>query len=362
MTELGSTKPTSVSSNGGSGTDNSEGFARPEDDLVDDLGSRGSRSQDAATPPVDSDAESTDQGSVSGLKDRVDSFLYDGTDPADSDAADSGGSHDGGEDKSTRTNEAGGTSTTSPEAESADPNDDLDEDINSGIDENLTVQEREFLAAIVATVNGTHSKFDILETMERINSQLPDVDIEPLIDIGYLEKTTENLRVYYTVSEDGQRACGARVAFGEDQGDVNEKTYHKVMVEALARSLRDDENNQYFVKRYTPIFGTDVKPDVVAFKDERPSVIGEAIWNVRHEHIVKHYEDFNRFDVERKIWIVPNLSEAKNITRALSNAGVIDEMPAERNCRSYDDITRATWGDVSEWEFVGAGNVIDELQ
>jgi len=362
MTELGSTKPTSASSNGGSGPSTSGGVARPEDDLVDDLGSRGSRSVDSASTPADSDAEGTDQGSVSGLKDRVDTFLYDGTDPADSNPAGTGGSPDGGEDKSTRTDGARGTSTTSPETESADSNDDLDEDTNSGIDENLTVQERQFLAAIVATVNGTHSKFDILETMERIKSQFPDVDIDSLIDLGYLEKTTENLRVYYTVSEDGQRACGARVAYGEDQGDVNEKTYHKVMVEALARSLRNDENNQYFVKRYTPILGTDVKPDVVAFKDEKPAVIGEAIWNVRHEHIVKHYEDFNRFDVERKIWIVPNLSEAKNITRALSNAGVIDEVPAERNCRSYDDITRATWGDDSEWEFVGAGNLIDDLQ
>jgi hypothetical protein len=37
-------------------------------------------------------------------------------------------------------------------------------------------------------------------------------------------------------------------------------------------------------------------------------------------------------------------------------------MPAERNSRSYDDITRATWGDDSEWQFVGASNLLDELQ
>ncbi|WP_251344549.1 ATP-binding protein [Haloplanus halophilus] len=361
-TQVGTSSRASTRSNGDTQTGNSSRFTPPEDDLTDDFSSRRSDTAGNGDAEAETTVESGGPDSVTNLEDRVNNFLYSGTDPTVMGGDDTAGAHVGEGGESTLADGAGSATASTPNAEGADRGDDRAGGVGSDKGENLTVQERQFLAAIVTTVNGRHPKFDILETMERINSHFPDVDVERLIHLGCLEKVTENLRVYYTVTEDGQRACGARVAYGEDQGDVNEKTYHKVMVEALARTLATDENNHYFVKRYTPIFGTDVKPDVVAFTDEKPAVVGEAIWNVRHEHIVKHYEDFDRFDVEKKIWVVPNLSEAKNITRALHNAGLIDEVPAERNSRSYDDITRATWGDDSDWQFVGVANLLDDLQ
>jgi len=197
--------------------------------------------------------------------------------------------------------------------------------------------------------------------MERIKNQFDQVDEEKLVELGYLEKQTENLRVYYTVTRDGQRACGAKVATGEDQGDVNEKTYHKVMVEAFARSLARDQNNHYFVKKYTPLHGTDVKPDVVGYDGEDPVIIGEVISNVHPSLMVKHYDDFNKFDVEKKIWIVPNLSVAWDITRALANVGRIDELPPKRNKRTYEKLTEAIWGEDGEWTFVGAPNLLNDL-
>ena len=348
--------------NGGAQNGPSRPVTRPADDLTDDFGSRRAASEGNGGAQAESPAQRGGEDSVSNLEDRINDFLYNGADPTTTDETVTAVAHGGVEGDTTRADGAGAATENPSDADHADRHDTLVDGVGSGIDENLTVQECQFLAAVVTTVNGRHPKFDMLETMKPINSHFSEVDPDQLIDLGYLEKVTENLRVYYTVTEDGQRACGARVAFGEDQGDVNEKTYHKVMVEALARTLAADKSYHYFVKRYTPIFGTDVKPDVVAYKDDKPAVIGEAIWNVSHEHIVKHYEDFNRFDVEKKIWVVPNLSEAKNILRALYNAGLIDEMPAERNSRSYDDITRATWGDDSEWQFVGASNLLDELQ
>jgi len=361
-TQVG-TKPSEFPrSNGDNTPGNSGRFTPPADDLSDDFGSRRPESADNDDSEAETAVESGDPDSVNNPEDGVNNPLYNETDPTVTDGDDTAGAHAGEAGESTLTDGAGSATASTPNTGGDERRDDRVGGVGSGRGENLTVQERQFLAAIVTTVNGRHPKFDILETMERINRRFPDVDVERLIDLGHLEKMTEKLRVYYTVTEDGQRACGARVAFGEDQGDVNEKTYHKVMVEVLARTLANDEKNQYFVKRYTPIFGTDVKPDVVAFRDEKPAVIGEAIWNVRHEHIVKHYEDFNRFDVEKKIWVVPNLSEAWNITRALSNAGLIDELPAKRRGRSHGELTESIWGEDGEWEFVSAANLLDALE
>jgi len=343
-------------------TNSSSRLTRPADELTDDSGSRRAVLDGNGGAQAESLAENGGEDSVSNLEDRINDFLYHGADSTSTDETDTTGTHDGAVRDTIPANRTR-TATDSPsDAEHTDRQNTRAGGVGSGIDKTLSVQERQFLAAIVTTVNGRHPKFDIVETMKPINSHFPDVEVERLINRGYLEKLTENLRVYYTVTEDGQCVCGARVAFGEDQGDVNEKTYHKVMVEALARTLANDEKYHYFVKRYTPIFGTDVKPDVVAYRDDKPAVIGEAIWNVRHEHIVKHYEDFNRFDVEKKIWVVPNLSEAWNIARALTNAGLIDELPAKRRGRSHGELTESIWGPDGEWEFVSAANLLDELE
>lgn len=333
----------------------------PVDDLTDDFDSR--------RPPRETDDQSETDGRIpqtadevdGDLGDRVDSFLHDGVDP---------GTEDPSETDEVHSDEVGGTSPDNADDQNSSdtPDENATESVGeengetqSAIDENLTVEERHFLAAIVTTVNGNHPAYDVVDSMERIQSQFDKVDDEKLIDLGYLEKQTESLRVYYTVTRDGQRACGAKVATGEDQGDVNEKTYHKVMVEAFARSLARDQNNHHFVKRYAPLYGTDVKPDMVAYDGEEPVVIGEAVSNSSHPMIVKHYDDFNRFDVKKKVWIVPNLSVAWDISRALANADRIGELPPKRNNRTYEKLTQAIWGEDGEWTFVGAPNLLDDL-
>jgi len=257
----------------------------------------------------------------------------------------------------------------SPTADSSDeslgkdsPSHRDDEEADTGIDENLTPEERHFLSAVVTTVNQRHPSFDLIDSMEQIKNRFSDIDTERLIDLGYLEEQIENLRVYYTVTRAGQKACGAMVATGEDQGDINEKTYHKVMVEAFARTLDIDPNTNYFVKRYVSLFGSDVKPDVVGFDGDRPAVIAEAVSNIDHEIIVKHYDDYVAIDADEKVWIVPNLSEAWNIVRALGNAGRIDGIPAKRRGKSHGDLSHAVWGEDSEWRFVSAPNLLDDLE
>jgi len=320
----------------------------PEDDLIDDIGSHRPASR-SESDVASGNGDDVEEEAETGLGDRVNEFLNGGGE----------GPSEATEIQRETTDEHGDSDDDSSDCN--ETHDRHSDEATSGIDEDLTVEERHFLTAIVTTVNGNHPAFDIIDSMERIKSQFDDVDEEKLIDLGYLEKQTENLRVYYTVTRDGQRACGAKIATGEDQGDLNEKTYHKVMVEAYARSLTCNPRNHYFVKKYSQLYGTDVKPDVVGYDGEDPVILGEAISNVDHKVIVKHYDDFNKFDVEKKVWIVPNLSEAWNITRALANADRIDELPAKRNSRTYEKLTRAIWGEDGEWKFVGAPNLFDDL-
>ncbi|WP_254824937.1 ATP-binding protein [Haloglomus halophilum] len=355
------TRPNQPSNEGGR-PHHSGGHIISADDPEDDFDSRGTESAGNGGNQGGTTAEPSVEESDSNLGDRINDFLYNGRDPTVSSEGETADSHPTTMGETYLGDEASQSDDDTTSSAPTKQRDTQVGGVGSDRGENLTVQDRQFLAAIVMTVNGRHPRFDITETMERINSQFPEVDVENLIELGYLEKMTENLRVYYTVTDEGQHACGAKVAFGEDQGDVNEKTYHKVMVEAFARTLANDKTNQYFVKRYTPVFGTDVKPDVVAYEDENPAILGEAIWNVRHEHIVKHYDDLNQFDVEMRVWVVPNLSEAWNITRALHNAGRIDELPAKRRGRSHGELTESIWGEDGDWEFVSAANLLDDLQ
>ena len=367
QTQLGTGSPNTPSTEGQPrsnehGEQAESGASRvPADDLTDDLGSR--------RPPRETNDENETDGGVprsadegdSNLGDRVDGFLYGGVDPSSEDPSKTDDADTDEERGTSADNTDDQSASDAPNENATESADKKDRETREGIDKSLTVEERHFLTAIVTTVNGNHPAYDVVNSMERIKNQFDEVDEEKLIELGYLEKRTENLRVYYTVTRDGQRACGAKVATGEDQGDVNEKTYHKVMVEAFARSLARDPNNHYFVKKYTPLHGTDVKPDVVGYDGKDPVIIGEVISNVHPSLMVKHYDDFNRFDVEMKIWIVPNLSVAWDITRALANAGRIDELPPKRSKRTYEKLTEAIWGEDGKWTFVGAPNLLDDL-
>jgi hypothetical protein len=367
QTQLGTGRPDTPDTRGrprsGRHDDQAESEASrvSADDLTDDL--------ESGHPPREATDESETDGGVPqageekdrDLGDRVDNFLYGGVDPDAEDPSENNEAHSDEERETTVDNADDPNASDTPDESATESVDEKDGETQTAIAENLTVEERHFLAAIVTTVNGNHPAYDVVDSMERIKSQFDEVDEEKLVELGYLEKQTENLRVYYTVTRDGQRACGAKVATGEDQGDVNEKTYHKVMVEAFARSLARDPNNQYFVKRYVPLHGTDVKPDAVGYDGEDPVVIGEAVSNIHPSLIVKHYDDFNRFDVEKRIWIVPNLSVAWDIVRALANAGRIDELPPKRNNRTYEKLTEAIWGEDGEWMFVRAPDLLNDL-
>jgi len=367
QTQLGTGSPNTPSTEGQPrsnehGEHAESGASRvPADDLTDDLGSR--------RPPRETNDENETDGGVprsadegdSNLGDRVDGFLYGGVDPSSEDPSKTDDADTDEERGTSADNTDDQSASDAPNENATESADKKDRETREGINKSLTVEERHFLTAIVPPVNGNHPAYDVVNSMERIKNQFDEVDEEKLIELGYLEKRTENLRVYYTVTRDGQRACGAKVATGEDQGDVNEKTYHKVMVEAFARSLARDPNNHYFVKKYTPLHGTDVKPDVVGYDGKDPVIIGEVISNVHPSLMVKHYDDFNRFDVEMKIWIVPNLSVAWDITRALANAGRIDELPPKRSKRTYEKLTEAIWGEDGKWTFVGAPNLLDDL-
>ncbi|WP_436932028.1 ATP-binding protein [Halosimplex halobium] len=272
--------------------------------------------------------------------------------------------HHEGEDRAVRNHEEVETNSepSRPDTSKESSPSESDETAEAGIDEDLTVEERHFLSAVVTTVNGQHPSFDLLDSMTHIKSRFPDIDLEGLEELGYLEKHNEIRRTYYTVTREGQRACGAMVATGENQGDVNEKTFHKVMVEAFARSIDADPNNQYFVTKYTPLNGGTSKPDVVAYDGDQPAILGEAISNVHPSLIVKHYDDYHAIDAERKVWIVPHISVAWEIARALANEGRIISIPPKREGKTYDDLNAEVWGSGSEWEFMSARKLIHDLE
>jgi hypothetical protein len=363
QTQLGTGSPDAPDARGRPQSSRHDERAESEASRVsgDDLKSRHPSREATDESEIDGGVPQAVEQKDRGLGDRVDSFLYGGIDPDVEDPSEPDEVHSDQEGRTTADTTDDWETSNTPDENTTESADEEDGERRSCVNENLTVEERQFLTAIITTVNGNHPVYDVVDSMKQIRYHFDEIDEEKLIELGYLEKRIENLRVYYTVTRDGQRACGAKVATGEDQGDVNEKTYHKVMVEAFARSLARDPNTQYFVKRYAPLYGTDVKPDVVSYDGEDLRVIGEAVSNSSHPLILKHYDDFNKFDVEKKVWIVPNLSAAWDVTRALANGGRIDELPPKRNNRAYENLTKSIWGENGEWMFVSAPNLLNDL-
>lgn len=360
-TQVGTRPEESPRSNGGTQTGKSNRFTPPVDDLTDDFGSRRADTAGDSDSEAETTANSASPDSVSNLEDRVNEVLYNGTDPASTDGDETDGAHVDEGEESTRA-DGGGAESNGALANEHPP---AGESVGRGdleATQSLTRHEQEFLSAVVATVNGFHPTFDILDSMAEIKNRFVDIVLEKLNDLEYLEEHTDINRTYYTVTEAGQKAADTIVVYGEGQGDFNEKTLHRVMVEALARTLENDPNHGYTVKKYTALSGTGIKPDVMALDGENPAIIGEGVTEELHPRlIVKHYEDYSQYPDAEKVWIVPNKSVAWNIIIALANAGHID-LPLKRDSWSYDRLANAVWGEDRTWSFASVTRLLDDLE
>ena len=227
----------------------------------------------------------------------------------------------------------------------------------------LTEIQRQFLHNVIAGINGELDGYDLTQSMTTIRDALDgDVDEEQLVDDGLLEIQRVYGRKYYYVPPAGQTAVDRKIYAGRNNGDLFEKTAHKVYVEYIARHLR---NRSLLVETYYEPMAGGMVFDVAAFmlRDDgsrKLAVIAEVVTNIRPELMVKHYDDLESFDGVRKMWVVPHTDVAHEIIRTLVDAGRLANAP-HKTTKNYSRLSEEAFDNPREWRFVGGRNIIESV-
>ena len=220
--------------------------------------------------------------------------------------------------------------------------------------------EQQFLRDVIAGINSELEGYDLTQSMTTIRDSFDgEIDEGRLVQMGYLEIQTVYRRKYYFVTPEGQDAVDRTIYAGRNDGDVFEKTAHKVYVEYVARHLR---NRGLLVETYYEPMAGGMVFDVAAFvpRDDGGrtlAVIAEVVTNIRPDLMVKHYDDLATFEGVRKMWVVPHMDVAHDIVRTLVDAGRLQTAP-HRDVENYVRLSEAAFDDPSEWRFVGGRNIV----
>ncbi|WP_324665707.1 hypothetical protein [Haloarcula sediminis] len=227
----------------------------------------------------------------------------------------------------------------------------------------LTDTARQFLRDVIAGINGELDGYDLTQSMTAIRDAIEgEVDEEQLVEDGLLEIQRVYGRKYYYVPPAGQAAVSRKIYAGRNNGDLFEKTAHKVYVEYIARHLR---NRGLLVETYYEPMAGGMVFDVAAFlpRDDGSrtlAVIAEVVTNIRPELMVKHYDDLASFEGVRKMWVVPHTDVAHEIIRALADAGRLENVP-HKTTKNYARLSEEAFDNPREWRFVGGRNIIESV-
>jgi hypothetical protein len=189
-------------------------------------------------------------------------------------------------------------------------------------------------------MNGDSSEYTLLDTMTSFREQFDDVDVQRLIDQNLLEEAPACRRKYYTVLPAGRELLGQKLAVGPGQGDIGEKTPHKVGVKLLEQWLQ----NQDDVARVATYYEYDEETvfDVAAFNADSELVwVGEAELPSNNRHApVEDYDKLSDVDASA-VWAFNKRETAVEVLDRLAEADRIKSSVSGRAARSFADIRDA---------------------
>jgi len=215
----------------------------------------------------------------------------------------------------------------------------------------LTRDDVTFLGMVLAVMNesGSYELADI--SLLRGMSSLPEKAGEPNLDrlkeLDFLEQATVARYRYYTVLPAGREFIDLSLKAQPGEGDLGEKTPHKVGVELLRAWLEQREDVAHTEKYYlydeaeehdgdnedeAPIF------DVVGFdQDGALTWVGEAETPSNNaQAVINDYEKLSTIDATA-VWAVRNLETAQEVVTALRKA---EHLPASLSGRATRSLSQ----------------------
>ena len=203
----------------------------------------------------------------------------------------------------------------------------------------ITRDEARFMRAVVKAMNRDLQGYDLTESMLGIRDHY-DVDEEKLIQAGYLKRHTGvSRRAYYTVTFDGQKACGLQKRQGREIGDIGADTPHRVGIDLARRyyeSLPHVRRVELAVRengRKTDLLVIDENATRIAIIEVEggrvavdPNVSDDDRTGLsNYESVQTDYRMLAESDGE-SVWVVRNYEIAANVLQILSSD---DDIPFE---------------------------------
>ncbi|WP_128478895.1 ATP-binding protein [Halorussus pelagicus] len=204
----------------------------------------------------------------------------------------------------------------------------------------LTHDDVRFLTRVLDVMNGDAPSHTLLDSMSAFKNDFDDLDVQRLVDQELLEEGRACGRKYYTVLPAGRELLGQKLKVGPGQGDIGEKTPHKVGVKLLELWLeaRDD------VEQVEPYYEYDEGTvfDIAGFDADGELVwVGEAELSSNNKHApVDDYDKQSEVDANA-VWAFNRRETAVEVLDHLSEVDRIESSVSGRAARSFSDIREA---------------------
>jgi hypothetical protein len=204
----------------------------------------------------------------------------------------------------------------------------------------LTHDDVRFLTRILDVMNGDDPDYTLLDSMRVFENDFEDLDVQRLIDQNLLEAGRACGRKYYTVLPTGRQLLGQTLRVGPGQGDVGEKTPHKVGVKLLELWL-DARGDVVTVEPYYE-YDEETVFDVAGFDADGDLVwVGEVELSSNNTHApVNDYDKLSEVDANA-VWAFNRRETAIEVLDRLSEADRIERSVSGRAARSFSDIREA---------------------
>lgn len=198
-------------------------------------------------------------------------------------------------------------------------------------------EDAAFMRAVVEAMNGDLDGYDLTKSMAGTIRSQYDVDVDYLVQKGYLREHKLGKRVYYTVTPEGQDACDRRKKSGRNIGDQHDETPHRVGG-LLTKLYYEQLPDVRYVDTFVPVNGGILDVKVVGDKGvivaageiESGKVSADGDLGEGETPGTNNYESI-RDDAEliaetegESIWIVRNHEVAGTVLRALNAGDLID--------------------------------------
>jgi len=204
----------------------------------------------------------------------------------------------------------------------------------------LTYDDVQFLTRILNLMNGDAPDHTLLDSMSAFKDDFDNLNVQRLVEQDLLEDGRACGRKYYTVLPAGRELLGQKLKVGPGQGDIGEKTPHKVGVKLLELWL-DSLEDVVRVERYYK-YDEETVFDVAGFDADGELVwVGEAELASNNKHApVDDYDKQSSVDANA-VWAFNRRETAVEVLDCLSEADRIESSVSGRAARSFSDIREA---------------------